>query len=102
MTERLADPDVINDPKLLMRVMSERSKSEEIVQAFESYRGAEGDYDTAVEMMRESGDDPEMKEMAREESKMAEQTMSALEETIKVLLLPSDPNDSRNVMLEIR
>ena len=102
MTERLTDPDVINDPKLLMRVMSERSKSEEIVQAFESYRGAEGDYDTAVEVMRESGDDPEMKEMAREESKMAEQTMSALEETIKVLLLPSDPNDSRNVMLEIR
>ena len=66
MTERLADPDVINDPKLLMKVMSERSKSEEIVEAFESYRGAEGDYDAAVEMMRESGDDPEMKEMARE------------------------------------
>jgi len=81
MTERLADPDVINDPKLLMKVMSERSKSEEIVTAFETYTKAESDFDGAVEMMRECGDDPEMKEMAREESKLAEATMSEVRQS---------------------
>ena len=52
--------------------------------------------------MRESGDDPEMREMAREEVKLMETQMAELEEKIKVLLLPKDPNDDRNVMLEIR
>lgn len=53
-------------------------------------------------MFQEAGDDVEMKEMAREEMKTIEKRMDELEAEIQILLLPKDPNDDRNVMLEIR
>lgn len=56
----------------------------------------------ATELFQEAGDDPDMKEMAREEIKEIEPQMEELEERITILLLPKDPNDDRNVMLEIR
>ena len=84
------------------QVMSERSKSEDIVSAYTTYQEHSSDLQAAEELMRESGDDPEMREMAREEVKLMETQMAELEEKIKVLLLPKDPNDDRNVMLEIR
>jgi len=56
----------------------------------------------ATELFQEAGDDPDMKEMAREEIKEIEPKMEELEERITILLLPKDPNDDRNVMLEIR
>ena len=58
--------------------------------------------DGAKELFQEAGDDPDMKEMAREEIKEIEVRMDELEDQIKILLLPKDPNDDRNVMLEIR
>ena len=100
LTERLGDPDVINDSKLLRKVMSERSSMEETVMAFDEYCGLREEYQGAKELFQ--SDDPEMKEMAREELKEIEPQMEALEEKIKILLLPSDPNDDRNIMLEIR
>jgi peptide chain release factor 1 len=60
------------------------------------------DFIGAKELFQDAGDDPEMKEMAREEMKEIEVRMDELQEKIKVLLLPVDPNDDRNVMLEIR
>ena len=60
------------------------------------------DLEGAKELFQDAGDDPEMKEMAREEMKEIEPQMEALEEKIQVLLLPKDPNDDRNCMLEIR
>ncbi len=56
----------------------------------------------AKELFQDAGDDPEMKEMAREEMKEIEPQMEALEAKIQILLLPKDPNDDRNCMLEIR
>ncbi|GMI14687.1 hypothetical protein TrLO_g12508 [Triparma laevis f. longispina] len=102
LTERLADPDVINDPKLLRKLMSDRSSAEETVTAFQSYKTRKEDLEGAEELFRESAGDEEMREMARDEMKTCENAMEELEEQIKVLLLPTDPNDDRNVMLEIR
>ncbi len=56
----------------------------------------------AKELFQDAGDDPEMKEMAREEMKEIESRMDELESEIQILLLPKDPNDDRNIMLEIR
>ena len=102
LTERLGDPDVINDPKLLRQVMSERSKSEEIVGAFDEYQTCIGDYDGAKELFQESAGDEDMREMAREEMKDLEPKIENLMSRIQILMLPTDPNDDRNVMLEIR
>jgi len=102
LTERLADPDVISDSNLLMKIMSDRSKSQEVVETFETYTGLMEEFEGAEELFQEAGDDVDMKEMARAEMKEIEATMDDLESRIQVLLLPVDPNDDRNVMLEIR
>eukprot|EP00571_Detonula_confervacea_P008015 CAMPEP_0172314644 /NCGR_PEP_ID=MMETSP1058-20130122/23014_1 /TAXON_ID=83371 /ORGANISM="Detonula confervacea, Strain CCMP 353" /LENGTH=420 /DNA_ID=CAMNT_0013028563 /DNA_START=72 /DNA_END=1334 /DNA_ORIENTATION=+ len=102
LTERLGDPDVISNSNLLRQVMKDRSQSEEVVMAFDEYCRLDIELEGAVEMFQESGDDVEMKEMARSEMKSIEAEQEELEEKIKLLLLPKDPNDERNCMLEIR
>jgi peptide chain release factor 1 len=98
LTERLADPDVLADSKLLQKVMSDRSQSEDVVNAYDEYKKLLEDYEGAKELLG----DPDMKEMAREEMKSIEPQLDELEDRIKILLLPKDPNDDRNCMLEIR
>eukprot|EP00970_Alexandrium_tamarense_P006135 scaffold1026_cov164-Alexandrium_tamarense.AAC.14 len=102
LTERLADPDVIADSNLLRQVMKDRSQSEETVQAFDEYCQLETELEGAQELFQEAGDDVEMREMARSEMKEIEVRLDELETLIKILLLPKDPNDDRNCMLEIR
>mmetsp|Transcript_6969 Transcript_6969/g.15031 ORF Transcript_6969/g.15031 Transcript_6969/m.15031 type:complete len:418 (-) Transcript_6969:62-1315(-) len=102
LTERLADPDVIGNSNLLMQVMKDRSQSEEVVQAFDEYTQFETELVGAKELFQEAGDDNEMREMARSEIKDIDAKLEELEERIKILLLPKDPNDDRNCMLEIR
>lgn len=98
LTERLGDPDVINDSNLLMKVMSDRSQSEDVTNAYTEYKGLLEELQGAKELLG----DPDMKDMAREEMKAIEPRLEELEEEIKILLLPKDPNDDRNIMLEIR
>merc|ERR1740139_900655 len=102
LTERLADPDVIANSNLLMKIMSDRSKSEETVETFDEYTRMAEEFEGAEELFQEAADDVDMREMARAEMKEIEVQMNELEEKIQVLLLPVDPNDDRNVMLEIR
>jgi len=102
LTERLADPDVIADSNLLMKVMSDRSKSEDVVNCFDEYTALSEELEGTTELFQEAGDDPEMREMARSEMKGIESRMEELEEEIQLLLLPKDPNDDRNVMIEVR
>lgn len=102
LTERLADPDVISDNNLLKKVMSDRAQSEEVVMAYEEYTQMLQDLEGAKELFQEAGDDADMREMAREEMKELEPQLTEMEDRIKILLLPKDPNDDRNVMLEVR
>mmetsp|Transcript_5440 Transcript_5440/g.13670 ORF Transcript_5440/g.13670 Transcript_5440/m.13670 type:complete len:414 (-) Transcript_5440:1757-2998(-) len=102
LTERLGDPDVLGDSKLLQKVMSDRASSEEVVMAYDEYTNLLQELADAKELFQEAGDDPEMKEMARSEMKEIEPQLEPIEDKIKMLLLPKDPNDDRNVMLEIR
>ena len=101
LTERLADPDVIADPDLLRRIMSDRAQSEDVVMAYEEYDRLRNELEDARELLQDE-DDGDLKEMAREEIRRIEPRMADLEDKIMVLLLPRDPNDNRNCLLEIR
>ncbi|KAJ8601036.1 hypothetical protein CTAYLR_007967 [Chrysophaeum taylorii] len=102
LTTRLADPDVIRDPRLIQKISQQRARAEETVVTYEAYEAAVSELASSKELFEESGDDPEMRELARADVKTLEETLESLENTLQLLLLPSDPNDEKNVMLEIR
>ncbi len=101
LTEQLADPDVCGDTKELMRITKLRSDLEPVVVAYNSWEAATSNLAEAREMFAAT-DDAEMRELVREEIDALETQLASLEEQLKVLLLPKDPLDEKNVMLEIR
>ncbi|MCS6960070.1 MAG: peptide chain release factor 1 [Pseudanabaenaceae cyanobacterium SKYGB_i_bin29] len=101
LTRRLADPDVATDPEELQRIARARSSLEETVQVFEQWQKVQAEIAQSQELLREA-DDPELREMAAEEIKLLEQKAAALEQQMSIMLLPRDPNDEKNIMLEIR
>merc|ERR1719272_193884 len=99
---KMESPDVQQNMEELLQVTKDRAKIEPTVQAYEEYQATEQALADAKEMFAESSDDEEMREMAREEMKGAEARLLELGDSLKLLLLPSDPNDDKNVMFEIR
>jgi len=102
LTRRLADPDVAKDPSEYQRVAKSRSSLEPVVAAYEDWKKTQQDLGGAKQVMKESASDPELQEMAAMEVTSLEETVEQLETQLKILLLPSDPNDDKNIMLEIR
>ncbi len=102
LTRRLADPDVAADPTELQRIAKARASLEETVNTFEHWKEKQDELTGAKQIAKESGDDPELREMAAVEVKDLEDSIEAIEARLKVLLLPRDPNDDKNIMLEIR
>ncbi|MFA1822687.1 peptide chain release factor 1 [Virgibacillus oceani] len=101
LNELLSDPDVINDTDKLREYSKEQSGLEEVVQAYREYRDADNQLKDAKEMQEDDLDD-EMEEMVKTEISELTQTIEALEDRMKILLLPKDPNDDKNVFMEIR
>ncbi|MDX1976256.1 MAG: peptide chain release factor 1 [Pseudanabaenaceae cyanobacterium bins.68] len=101
LTRRMADPDVAADHSEFQRIAKLRSSLEETVNTFEQFRTAEVQLQEAQALVKEA-DDPELKQMAVEEVQTLNQQLAELEERLKVMLLPQDPNDEKNIMLEIR
>ena len=99
---KLEQPDVQANVEELLKTTKERAKLEPTVLAHDSYIAAETAFADAKEMFAECSDDAEMREMAREEMREAEETMEEVDQRIKVLLLPTDPNDDKDIMLEVR
>ncbi|MEO0535026.1 MAG: peptide chain release factor 1 [Cyanobacteria bacterium P01_A01_bin.123] len=102
LTRRLADPDVATDPSEFQRVAKARSALEETVNTFEQWKQASEELNGAQEVYRESAADAELRAMASLEVEELEQQIEQLEVRLKILLLPQDPNDDKNIMLEIR
>lgn len=102
LTRRLADPDIATKPNELQKVAQARSSLEETVETYETWRKTQEDLNDALQIYKEASSDPELKEMAGAEVVELEQQLMDLEIRLKVLLLPKDPNDEKNIMLEIR
>ncbi|MBD2460725.1 peptide chain release factor 1 [Oscillatoria sp. FACHB-1407] len=102
LTRRLADPDVATNPGEFQRVAKARSALEETVNTFENWKKAQEDLTGARQILKEASGDPELREMAALEVDELETTLETLETRLKILLLPRDPNDEKNIMLEIR
>ena len=102
LTERLADPDVANDRKQMLVLSRERAGMEKTVEAYAEWCDLEAERKGLVEMDQSGELDAEMRDMVRGEQRELEGRMGGLEKSITMMLLPSDPNDDRNVMLEVR
>jgi peptide chain release factor 1 len=102
LTRRLADPDIAKDPSEFQKVAKSRSSLEEVVDTYDLFRKTEQDLAGARQILKESASDPELQEMASLEVQELEEKVQELEKRLKILLLPSDPNDDKNIMLEIR
>jgi peptide chain release factor 1 len=101
ITAQLADPVVLANQDRLRELSKEHSDLTPVVRAYDAYRKAKSDLDGLKELAGASGD-PEMRALAYAELTETEERLERLEEELKVLLLPRDPNDSRNVIVEIR
>ncbi|WP_291257026.1 PCRF domain-containing protein, partial [Flavonifractor sp.] len=95
---RLGAPETYDDPALVAKLNKEQRELEPVVSAYRAYQRRRQDLADAEALMS----DPDMKELAQEEFHQAKEDMARLEEEIKVLLLPRDPNDDKNVIVEIR
>lgn len=102
MTIQLADPEVCADTKELLRLTKARAALEPVVSAYDEWTSSSEGLEGAKELFAESGEDAELREMARQEINDLEAKLSELEEKLKILLLPKDPNDEKNCMLELR
>jgi len=101
LNELLSDPDIVNDPKKLREYSKEQSDIEETVQTYREYKDLKSQYDDAKAMLEEKLD-ADMREMVKEEISELEDQLEVLEEKLKILLIPKDPNDDKNVIMEIR
>jgi peptide chain release factor 1 len=97
----MARPDVASDHEKLTKLAREQRTLREIVMAYERYRKAQREVESAREMLRQEKD-AEMQEFIRSEERRAEQDVADLDEKLKILLLPKDPNDERDVIVEIQ
>jgi len=102
LTRRLADPDTAKNPDEYQKVAKARSSLEAVVNTYETWKIASEELVGARQILKEAQSDPELHEMAALEVGELDQKIEYLENRLKVLLLPRDPNDDKNIMLEIR
>ena len=98
LTNQIADPEIIANTGEWQKLMKEHSSIEEIVAKYREYKNALKSMDEAKELM----EDPEMKELAEEEYYTNKEKIPTIEEELKFLLIPKDPNDDKSVICEIR
>ena len=101
MMNQLSEPDVANDPERFKRLMTEQSDLTPIVEAYKEYKQCKQNVEDSLAMLDEESDE-EMRELAKEELNESKARIEELEQELKVLLLPKDPNDDKNVIVEIR
>jgi peptide chain release factor 1 len=101
ITKELMSPDVASDPKKMMELNKALSSMSEIVEKYKEYKKIKDEYKALREDIKTETDN-DMKDMMYEELAEIEKAMPPLEEQLKILLLPKDPNDDKNVIIEIR
>ncbi|MDD6216900.1 MAG: peptide chain release factor 1 [Roseburia sp.] len=101
LMSELSEPDVASNPDRFRRLMKEQSELTPIVNAYKEYKQCKQNIEDSLAMLEEESDE-EMRELAKEELNEAQARMEELENELKILLLPKDPNDDKNVIVEIR
>ena len=97
----LSEPDVANDPKRFQKLMKEQADLAPIVEAYKEYKENKQNIEDSLAMLQEESDE-ELRELAKEELAESKEKVEELEQKLKILLLPKDPNDDKNVIVEIR
>lgn len=97
----LSEPDVANNPNRFRQLMKEQSSLTPLVEAYKEYKQCKQNIEDSLAMLDEESDE-EMRELAKEELNDSKARVEELEEQMKILLLPKDPNDDKNVIVEIR
>ncbi len=98
---QLSEPDVASDPERFRKLMKEQSDLTPIVEAYKAYKQNQQNIEESLMLLDEESDE-EMRELAKEELNESKAKVEELEEKLKILLLPKDPNDDKNVIVEIR
>lgn len=101
LNELLSDPEIVSDPQKLKEYSKEQSSITETVEAYREYKEINSEYKDA-KVMLEDKLDPDMRDMVKEEMDSLAEHLKDLEAKMKILLLPKDPNDDKNVIMEIR
>lgn len=102
LNRQLADPAVATDPQELQRITKARAAMEAIVSTFDAWRTAQRELLDTQQLLKEAGEDQEFQKMAQQEVETLKEKLNRLEQELKILILPQDPNDDKNIMLEIR
>ena len=97
----LQEPDVTSDPNRFRKLMKEQSELTPIVEAYKEYKACKQNIEESLELLNEESDE-DMRELAKEELNESKARVEELEHELKILLLPKDPNDDKNVVVEIR
>ena len=100
--EELTHPEIVSNNELFRKLMKEHSELTPIVEKYREYAAAKESERQALEILGESNLDKELKELAEEELKEAKENIAVFADELKILLLPKDPNDDKNVIVEIR
>lgn len=100
--KRLTEPDVTNDQKEFRRLMKEHSDMSPVVEKFRELKKAQEAVEEALMILDDSSSDEELKAFAKEELSENKENVERINEELKILLLPKDPNDDKNVVVEIR
>ena len=98
LTKLIADPEVISNQSEWQKLMKEHASIEDVVAKFREYKKVKKAMEDAEELMQ----DPDMKDLAEEEYYSSKEKLPQIEEELKFLLIPKDPDDDRNIICEIR
>ncbi len=101
LMQELNNPSVAEDQNRFRKLMKEQADLADLVEAYTQYKKAKQTVEESVALLEEESDE-EMRDMAKEELSDAKKRIEQLEQELKILLLPKDPNDDKNIMLEIR
>ena len=102
ISERLSDPDIVSDNKLYTQLMREFKNMTPIIEKYREYKKQLAQNEEAKELLDGGGLDKEFKEMVQAEFEDSRDAMEEITQELKILLLPKDPNDDKNVIIEIR
>ena len=102
LTLSLSDPALVSDPQKIKKIAKERSDLEPLVKKYEDYEKITKDIKESEEILADPDSEEELKTLAELELKTLQERRGQIEEELKIMLLPKDPNDEKNVLLEIR